>query len=68
MHQVPIIPVDISEMIHLYRDPGETSCIILVSNNPRDSICITSDKKTINKFEKNTIPYTQIDTFFLGWF
>ncbi|MBN2156203.1 MAG: hypothetical protein JW776_09180 [Candidatus Lokiarchaeota archaeon] len=65
-YQIPIIPVDISEMIPLYRDPGETSCAILVSRDTEDSICVTSDNKTIDKFEKNAIPYTQIDTFFYG--
>ncbi|MHA1111518.1 MAG: hypothetical protein ACTSRE_10485 [Promethearchaeota archaeon] len=65
-NQIPIIPVDISEMIPIFRDPGETSCAILVSKDPEDSICITSDKKTINKFERNAIPYAQIDTFFYG--
>lgn len=65
-YQIPIIPVDISEMISLYRDPGETSCAILVSKDPEDSICITSDIKTINKFEKYAIPFAQIDSFFYG--
>lgn len=67
-YKIPIIPIDISEELPVYRDPGETSCAILVAEDEQESICITSDKKAIKKFEINNIPHTQLDTFYYKLF
>ena len=67
-YKIPIIPINIAEDLPIYRDAGETSCAILVAEDEQESICITSDKKTIRKFEINNIPHTQLDTFYYKLF
>ncbi|MHA1727441.1 MAG: hypothetical protein ACTSWY_01760 [Promethearchaeota archaeon] len=67
-YKIPIIPIDIAEELSIYRDPGETSCAILVAEDKQESVCITSDKKTIKKFEITNIPHTQLDTFYYKLF
>ncbi|MHA1518614.1 MAG: hypothetical protein ACTSRK_00390 [Promethearchaeota archaeon] len=63
-YKIPIIPIDITEDLPIYRDPGETSCAILVADDVQESVCITSDRKAIKKFDQNNIPHTQLDTFY----
>lgn len=67
-YKIPIIPIDVTEDLPIYRDPGETSCAILVGEDEQESVCITADKKTIKKFELNKIPHTQLDTFYYKLF
>ena len=58
---IPVISVDVSKEIYLFRDAGETSCYILAKDH---GICITSDERAYKKFinfELNTI---RLDTFF----
>ncbi len=59
--KIPIIPIDVSNDIELFRDAGETSCYILAKEQ---GICLTSDDrayKKIRELEQNTV---RLDTFF----
>jgi len=47
---ISIIPVDISNVLPLFHDPGESSCFIL---SQRGSITITNDLTAIKKFNQN---------------
>ena len=61
-YQIPIIPVDISEKLSTFRDPGETSCHLLTVG---DDICISSDKRAIQKLNKHKTNVVRLDEFFL---
>ena len=61
-YQIPIIPVDISSKISIFRDPGETSCHILTNE---DDICISSDKRAIQKLKTHKTNVVRLDEFFL---
>ncbi len=67
-YKIPIIPIDVSEHIHKFRDAGETSCAILALNKKTEGVCISSDKKAIKKFAAYNIPYTQLDTVYYNLF
>ena len=60
-YQIPIIPVDITKVLPIFRDPGESSCFILSKTG---KICISSDKRALNKMKKRNIKVMQLDTFF----
>lgn len=62
--QIAIVPVDISNTLYKYRDPGETSCAILVSKQKEDRICISSDKRAITKFKTYDVPHSQLDIIY----
>lgn len=59
--KIPIIPTDVKKFIHIFRDPGETSCYILAKD---DGTCITTDKKAFNKFMNQSVSVVRLDTFF----
>nr|MDO8118987.1 hypothetical protein [Candidatus Sigynarchaeota archaeon] len=59
--QVPIIPVDISNDLHDFKDRGETSCYLL---GKEDGTCITSDTRANKKFREKHVASMQLDTFF----
>jgi predicted nucleic acid-binding protein len=60
-HKIPIIPIDISQDLHLFRDAGETSCFIL---GKELGITITSDRRAYKKFLIHQIHITKIEQFF----
>ena len=64
-YKIPIIPLDISKDLHLFRDPGETSCFIL---GKESGITITADRRAYQKFRKYQIPVVKIDQFFFQKF
>ena len=61
-YQIPIIPVDISEKLSIFRDPGETSCHLLTD---KEDICISSDKRAIQKLKNHKTNVVRLDEFFL---
>ncbi|MHA1521542.1 MAG: hypothetical protein ACTSRK_15280 [Promethearchaeota archaeon] len=61
-HKIPIIPIDVSQYIELFRDPGETSCYIL---GLESGVTITSDDRAYKKFKANKISVIKIEQFFL---
>ncbi len=67
-YKIPIISIDVSELIYKFRDAGETSCAILALNKKTEGVCISSDKKAIKKFATYNIPYTQLDTVYYNLF
>lgn len=60
-NQIPIISVNVSVDFSKFRDAGETSCYILAKQR---GICISSDTRAIQKFNKHAIPCMQLDNFF----
>ena len=61
--EIPIISVDITEVLNIYHDLGESSCSILAQKN---GIVITSDIKAIKRFIQNGIKIVQLqDIYFL---
>jgi len=54
-----MIPIDISNDLQLFRDPGETSCFVL---GKESGITITADRRAYNKFLKHQI-HVRLDFF-----
>ena len=54
-HQISVIPIDISNDLHKFRDAGETSCALLALHEDSNRICITSDIRALKKFDINDI-------------
>ncbi|MHA1764904.1 MAG: hypothetical protein ACTSVK_01470 [Promethearchaeota archaeon] len=64
-YKIPIIPIDISNDLQLFRDPGETSCFVL---GKESGITITADRRAYNKFLKHQIHVMKIEQFFFQKF
>ncbi|TFG25643.1 MAG: hypothetical protein EU529_00085 [Promethearchaeota archaeon] len=62
-NKIPVISIDISEDLVLFRDAGETSCYILARD---DGICITSDDRAYKKFINQGQKAIRLDTFFFN--
>jgi len=60
-YQISIKPIDISYKLALFRDAGETSCHILSTGS---DICISSDKRAIQKFIEYNTNVIHLDEFF----
>jgi hypothetical protein len=60
-YKIPIIPLDISSMLPVFKDPGETSCYFL---SKAGNVCISSDRRAFKKFKRMKIQVIQLDTFF----
>jgi|SRR5271157_372553 len=58
---LPIIPIDVSNEIANFRDPGETSCFIL---SQQGGICVTSDIKAIKRMRNFNALTITLDAFF----
>ena|SRR6056297_1607837 len=61
-NKIPIIPINIETKLHVMKDPGETSCLLLTSE---EDLCISSDIRAYKKFKKNRKNVLYLDSFFL---
>ncbi|MFO8020458.1 MAG: hypothetical protein R6U96_17685 [Promethearchaeia archaeon] len=59
--RIPVIPIDVSKYLILFRDAGETSCYILAKE---EGICLTSDERAYKKFLKHGKKVIRLDTFY----
>ncbi|MFO8018064.1 MAG: hypothetical protein R6U96_05470 [Promethearchaeia archaeon] len=59
--RIPVIPIDVSKHLVLFRDAGETSCYILAKE---EGICLTSDERAYKKFLKHGKKVIRLDTFY----
>ena len=59
--EIEIIPIDITDELPLFRDPGETSCYLLALDA---GVCLTSDRKAIKKMIHFGIEPISIDEYF----
>jgi len=60
-YQIPIISVDVASDIHLFTDPGETSCYIIAK---QEGICLTSDDRAYKKFLLEELKVMRVDSFY----
>jgi hypothetical protein len=63
--RIPMISIDVSSNLDLFRDPGETSCYILAKD---EGICLTSDDRAYKKFIKQGQDVIRLDTFYFQKF
>lgn len=61
--KIPIIPIDITNDLVYFRDPGETSCYLL---GKQGGICITTDLQAKKKMKQLGIDSLQLDEFFFN--
>ncbi|TXT54499.1 MAG: hypothetical protein BAJALOKI1v1_2150004 [Promethearchaeota archaeon] len=59
--KIPVINIDISKDVYLFRDAGETSCYILAKE---EGICMTSDERAYKKFITLGMNVIRLDTFY----
>ena len=59
--KIPVISIDISKDLNRFRDPGETSCYILVKE---EGICLTSDDRAYKKFIVSGQQVMRLDSFY----
>lgn len=60
-NRIPIIPVDVSRELHIFKDAGETSCYLL---GILGGICITADTRAIKKLKQEGARAIHLDGFF----
>jgi len=59
--KIPVISIDVSPELSLFKDSGETSCFILAKEN---GVCLTSDDRAYKKFVGQDILVMRIDSFY----
>jgi hypothetical protein len=62
-YKIPVIPMDISNDLIYFRDPGETSCFLLAKQG---GICLTTDNQARKKLKQMGIDSLQLDEFFFN--
>jgi hypothetical protein len=62
-YKIPIIPMDVTNDLIYFRDPGETSCYLLAKQG---GICLTTDNQARKKMKQLGIDSLQLDELFFN--